>query len=283
MKLTVGLCGLAGLYAPGTPAEKIARRKMMAAATGINRDRIDLFDPASAAFIKQTIAEGTPVLPVYDHVAYGEVATTLPALIAAAGLTPQNCPRIEIRNEPYYEQITAQQYAVEYDAAKKALDGKGFILLAKGWGDYYDVNAWSQEEGGRGWNRDLQLALGYSVDEWAMHFYGPQGARGVQGGGNATGWGAITPTIANLVKDGIWKPVHITECGEDASVTPAEQASAWQQYVLEGCVLGIESVYIYSSNDGNGETYGCFDEHFNAKPAVAAVAGAMARLKAVAR
>ena len=294
--MDIGLCGIAGVYSGGTPAEKVARRKAMAGATGINRDRIDLFSSESAAFIRQLIAEGVPVLPVYDHVEYGQAATILPSLIEEAGLTSENCPMIEIRNEPYYDETptgghsrTAAEYAVEFAECAKVLVGTGIEPGLKVWSDYFDYTTgkWSQGAAGHGWAVDTCQALGWVPARLVAHLYGPQAARGLLGGGPAMGWDSLEPMNDYLTAHNLGVITDVTECGQKASVETnipagevslAEQASACQQMILEGHELGLQSLYLFASNDGNEGHWGVFTSEYKAKPAVAAIAAAVERI-----
>ena len=315
--LTVGLIGIAGEYAGLPISQRVEKRKLMTGLTGIDCDRCDLSTPEQATYIKQLIAEGVKVLPVYDHVEYGQAATALPKLIAEAGLNAANCPVIEIRNEPQYDVIangvvqpkvpgrsrvginldttthtvTAAEYAKEFADCAKVLVGTGIEPGLKVWSDYYDwtTQKWSQGAAGRGFTVDTCEALGWVPPRKFAHLYGAAGARGLLGGGPAMGWGSLVPMNEYLAAHNLGHITDVSECGQKASVETgvpagevslAEQASAYQQYVLEGDALGLQSLYIFSSNDGNEGHWGAFTSEYKPKPAVAVLAAAVRELTA---
>lgn len=283
--IDVGLIGLCGRYT----GSSLAQQHTMTTATGIVRDRIDIrFGSTGEATTAEELAllteyaqRGVGLLPIYDPQpektsgaaqVEADMKTWAPTL-KACGITVVEC-----LNEPYFQGVQPTGYAAIYAAMVKGLAGSGVNVLAKGWGDYYTGTEWSQCAAGRGWCVDFCKALGSVPWAWGEHYYGPSSATGVLGGGAPSGWGSIKAMQEYRAAHGLTAPLYITETGvtTPAEATEVEQALELASRITEAAELGGKGVYLFCAI---GTEYGLWNqEPFTARPAVAAVAQAVAGL-----
>jgi hypothetical protein len=151
---------------------------------------------------------------------------------------------------------------------------------------------------GRGWCVDFCKALGGVPAAWAFHIYGAQAANGPLGGGAPAGWSSLKTMLEYLKGDAytspglsfslpdrgtnLTAPVYITETGENApkEVSEAQQAIDLKARILDAAELGVEALYIFCALGEYGVFTAPTSSTVQARPAVAALAEAVAAIAA---
>jgi hypothetical protein len=267
--LKVGLIG--GVVGWGASASETIRD-----ATGVRFTRIAITEGWGVP--KELIAEGVTPLILYNPGLAGMSPSAVAAAVAeyVPHMKELGLTELELGNEVYYHNSTPQEYAAQYAAAHKVLEGTGIKLLADIWTDAYntETDSWSQWESGGGWGVLFVKALGYVPDAWSFHAYGPMTAHGFGSGQYEPGWMTTPRMIEYMKQDHIYAPFNITEVGQpvwqgddgNTAVSEAEQAADVRQYVTQASEWGVNSLYLYEGIDTPEGGYGLYKWPLQARP-----------------